>query len=48
MLDGSRDEQGRNSDKVGLRRCDRKDAAMPELIGPSDNLSRFASDAASS
>ena len=38
MLDGSRDELGRNSDKAGLKRCNRRDAAMPELIGSSDNL----------
>jgi hypothetical protein len=38
MLDGNRDELGRNSDKAGLTRCDRKDAAMPELIGSGDNL----------
>ena len=38
MLDGSRDELGRNSDKAGLRRRNMKDAAMPELIGSSDNL----------
>ncbi len=38
MLDGSRDELGRNSDKAGLRRCNRKDVAMPELIDSSDNL----------
>ena len=37
MLDGSRDELGRNSDKAGLKRFNRKDAAMPELIGSSDN-----------
>jgi hypothetical protein len=38
VLDRSRDELGRNSDKAGLRRRNRKDAAMPELIGSSDNL----------
>ena len=38
MLDGSRDELGRNSDKAGLSLRRRKDAAMPELIGSSDNL----------
>jgi hypothetical protein len=37
MLDASRNELGRNSDKAGLRRCNGKDAAMPELIGSSDN-----------
>jgi hypothetical protein len=37
MLDESRDELGRNSDKAGLKRCNRKDAAMPGLIGSSDN-----------
>jgi hypothetical protein len=38
MLDGSRDELRRNSDKAGLSLCNRKEAAMPELIGSRDNL----------